>query len=468
MCNLFQNKNVVGVIGIYHGNEKPKDANCFLKSFVDEAVDLIHNGFIFNGSVYSIKIKAFICDVPAKSFIKYCRGHSGYMSCSKCNVEGVYIQNRVCFPETKNFSLRNDENFRAQLQESHHTGKSILELLPGIDMVRDFPLDYMHLVCLGVVKKMIVNLWLNGKPSDKMSFNQMEVVSNVLLNQIHEIPSEFNRKPRSLVESKRWKAVEFRLFLFYTGPVALKNNLSSDKYKHFLSLHVAMSLLSMCKCDADIDYAEKLLQYFVQTFITLYGSHNVSHNIHNLLHLCDDVKYYGSINGFSAFPFENYMQYFKKFIRKGDKPLEQIVKRINEHDSILINGVNVNQTFPKLSMEHDDGPLLLNMKVDKQYKKISFENFILTSSEPNNCCVFQEIIIVIKNIITDNGKIILIGQKFLSVEDFYKIPCNSSDLGIYSVSNLGPLHSWPLNKMIRKCMKLRYCDTFVTIPLLHS
>lgn len=120
-----------------------------------------------------------------------------------------------------------------------------------------------------------------------------------------------------------------------------------------------------------------------------------------------------------------------------------------------------------MSSEHNDGPFLLNMKIDTQYKKINFETFMLTTSEPNNCCAFHETIIVIKNVITVDDKIFLIGKKFLNVNDFYTVPCNSSDLGIYSVSNLGPLQSWPLDKMIRKCMKLRYCDTFVILPLLH-
>lgn len=66
----------------------------------------------------------------------------------------------------------------------------------------------------------------------------------------------------------------------------------------------------------------------MKSFIILYGSENVSHNIHNLLHICDDVEYFDLLDSFSAFPFENHMQYFKKFVRKGEKPLEQIVKHI--------------------------------------------------------------------------------------------------------------------------------------------
>lgn len=44
LCSLSNNYNNVGVIGIYHGYEKPKDANKFLESFVNEAQDLITRG----------------------------------------------------------------------------------------------------------------------------------------------------------------------------------------------------------------------------------------------------------------------------------------------------------------------------------------------------------------------------------------------------------------------------------------
>lgn len=109
----------------------------------------------------------------------------------------VYTLIIACFPEIHNLQLRSDFSFRAKIQESHHIVTSVLESLPGIDMIETFPLVYMHLVCLGVVKKLIVNLWLNGKPKTKLSFNQSSEISKIL-EQIPFIPKEFNRKPQSL------------------------------------------------------------------------------------------------------------------------------------------------------------------------------------------------------------------------------------------------------------------------------
>lgn len=46
MVSLFLNKNVVDVCGIYHGKEKPKSPNDFLKDFVNDAKHLVINGII--------------------------------------------------------------------------------------------------------------------------------------------------------------------------------------------------------------------------------------------------------------------------------------------------------------------------------------------------------------------------------------------------------------------------------------
>lgn len=81
LCKQFSNTNV-HIIGLYHGNDKPKSANQFLELFVIEANDILSNGIFHNGHYYLVKIKAFICDVSAKSFVKYTKGHSGYYSCT--------------------------------------------------------------------------------------------------------------------------------------------------------------------------------------------------------------------------------------------------------------------------------------------------------------------------------------------------------------------------------------------------
>jgi len=305
---------------------------------------------------YSVKISHFVCDAVAKSYITYTIGHMGFYSCTKCYEKGVYINNRVCFSNTNNLHLRTDTCYRTKIQEEHHNGTSILEQIPGLDMIKSFPLDYMHLICLGVVKKLIVNLWCFGKPSTKLSHQNIANITSNLISRAKNIPIEFNRKPRSLLEAKRWKATEFRQFLFYTGPVVLRKILNNDRYINFLSLHVAIIILTCPKYSHFINYASNLLLYFVNTFKILYGAENISHNVHNLLHLSEDVKIH-PLDNFSAFPFENYLQTILKSIRKGEKPLAQIIKRKSEQNLHSAKIVNItSKKYPIYEKEHSNGP----------------------------------------------------------------------------------------------------------------
>lgn len=295
---LLKCSKVVFPIGIYHGYTKPNNFNEFMLDFVNEAISLTSNGLDFFGQKYKFKVKMFCMDAVAKASALYIKGHSGYYSCTKCTQEGEYKKDRICFPSLK-FNKRTHNEFVNQTNIEYHTGYTSLVKIPNIDIIKEFPLDYMHLVALGVVKKIVCGTWCFGKPPHKLSSSSIETISKNLMSFIQYLPSEFVRSPRSLSEVKRWKATEFRQFLFYTGSLALKGVISKQKYQNFLTLSVAMRILSSSKlCHSFTDYAEELLIHFVKMVKNLYGPEFLSHNFHNLLHLVDDVRCFGSIEKF--------------------------------------------------------------------------------------------------------------------------------------------------------------------------
>ncbi len=84
----------------------------------------------------------------------------------------------------------------------------------------------MHLVCLGVMRRLL-HLWLRlGPLTCRLSGFQATVLTERLVGAKKNVPMEFARKPRAVREIDRWKATEFRQFLLYTGPVMLKDLLS--------------------------------------------------------------------------------------------------------------------------------------------------------------------------------------------------------------------------------------------------
>jgi hypothetical protein len=73
--------------------------------------------------------------------------------------EGIYVNHRMTYPEI-NAKLRTDDAFARLEDDAHHRGPSPLSVLP-VGLVTSFVLDYMHLVCLGVVRKLL-KYWLCG------------------------------------------------------------------------------------------------------------------------------------------------------------------------------------------------------------------------------------------------------------------------------------------------------------------
>ena len=107
-------------------------------------------------------------------------------------------------------------------------------------MIQSFPLDYMDLTCLGVMRKLLL-AWKKGPLTVRIGTQNVNRISERLSMIKFSVPNDFARKPRSLDELARWKATELRQFLLYTGPVVLKNIVNEDIYNHFLTFHLANS-----------------------------------------------------------------------------------------------------------------------------------------------------------------------------------------------------------------------------------
>ena len=151
--------------------------------------------------------------------------------------------------------------------------------------------------------------WIRGSREVKLSAGQVEEISNRLTGLKPFVPSFFACKPRGMAEIDRWKAIEYRQFLVYTGQIVLSGILRPDLYDHFLCLSIASSTL-LCPRLALLHrpYAKQLMEYFVEQGKVLYGNEFQVYNVHSMIHLADEVQEYGSLDACSAFPFENYMQ----------------------------------------------------------------------------------------------------------------------------------------------------------------
>lgn len=203
------------ICAAYYRPNKP-DINLFMKDFAPDLDELLDNGIEVEEKKYEVKVNCFVCDLPAKAYVTNTVGHTAYWSCERCVQKGKFY-GRITFPKI-NAKLRTDESFACYDDQRHHKGESPLTDI-GILMVTQFVLDYMHLVCLGVMRKLLHN-WTNIKKKYKFCTHHIQCVDKLLAAK-KMWPSDFNRRPRSLYELKRWKATELRNFLLYLGPAVL-------------------------------------------------------------------------------------------------------------------------------------------------------------------------------------------------------------------------------------------------------
>ena len=139
----------------------------YLYDFVQEGDELAVDGIFYQDRLYNLTIKCFLCDTPARYFLKCIINHTGYSSRKRCFIHGTY-EGKIVFNEEIQYDLRQDAAFRFTSYVDHQRGQlSPLANIAEINLISIFVLDYMHLVCLGVVLR-ILN-YLKKGPVGKIS-----------------------------------------------------------------------------------------------------------------------------------------------------------------------------------------------------------------------------------------------------------------------------------------------------------
>ncbi|XP_046595336.1 uncharacterized protein LOC124294411 [Neodiprion lecontei] len=158
---------------------------------------------------------------------------------------------------------------RSYSQPEYHNGPSpLLRIELPIDMIRCILLDFQHLGCHGAMKK-LAESWYSGDLNVKMGPRERE---------------ELSRRMESL---------------------STQNILSEDLYDHFLLLHVAFRILSSEELLQKYkDQAKKYLKSFCLTLTDLYRLKALVINMHNLIHIVDDVEFmkYLQNSGLASIP----------------------------------------------------------------------------------------------------------------------------------------------------------------------
>lgn len=293
--------------------------------------DVLMDGLTINENYISVDKIFFIFDSPARSMIMNTKHAPGYFCCHKCTIEGVYVHrfSTVSFLNTGLECHRTHDDFVRRFYYDTNKTKSfhlnqdpiVLETILNIDIVKHSPIDYMHVSCLGTMKRLL-NVW------SKMVNDFSEIIDSFIDVLYETWPKEFVRKLRKTNMIDHYKATEFRYWLLYVGPVFVKDLLSDEQFNHFCLYYHGMRLLFAPggPDEESIRKSELCINAFLENWPQVYDDHSaLTYVVHANKHLPDDCRYMKeSPDGYSAFPFESFIRKVKQNYHSGGKALEQV------------------------------------------------------------------------------------------------------------------------------------------------
>lgn len=130
-----------------------------------------------------------VCDKPARNEITNMKSANGYFGCLKCTIKGesVHFGNgrHIIYRYNAEINLRDKTNYQCHLISKSFgvLGPCFLNNLTYFQVVQSMSIDFMHSICLGVIKNMF-NYWFNDhkKYSLKTRLEDLNEKLNKFLN----------------------------------------------------------------------------------------------------------------------------------------------------------------------------------------------------------------------------------------------------------------------------------------------
>jgi Transposase family tnp2 len=312
-------KKYVLLTALWFGVSKPV-MSCFLKPFINECNELGVNGFTWLTGVKdtcTVFVHTLVCSVDsvARCMLQGIKQFNGEYGCSWCLHPGQVVEKgngTVRVYDAQMYDKRTCFNLVTHAKQALDIGSccgvlhaSSLLLLKQFDIVRGFAVDYMHCILLGVTRS-LAGFWFDSEHHDEPYY--LGPKTNAVDERLMAMrpPACVSRAPRSIKLRSHWKASEWRNWLHIYSAICIHGLLESTYFKHYLLLVCAIDILnSMSISIHDFNIARDMLILFVSEFASMYGLHNMSYNVHQLLHVADTVQNWGPLWTTSAFPFES-------------------------------------------------------------------------------------------------------------------------------------------------------------------
>lgn len=292
-----------------------------------------------------------------------------------------------------------------------------------VGQVFGVPLDFMHTVGGGdsiASLEFLLRLHASFPAGAAFGNRFYETVDRHFTEWSKRTPKELARRVRNFTtDRKEYKMIEAQEVTFYhsiallavdgirneiiakfepdSEEVADGSNGGIVFVEAYMSFVYAMHLIGQSTHAApsarDIKKADKLLRFFVATFLTL-SPRFLSYKMHCLIHFANEARVFQShLGGFDAYDYENFLGRFRDrtLIRNGREVLKQVYNRLTQAAAHALPKANgkVLKVIPTVAAEAEavkafgsmDLPsnTVLSDKLQQKKKSVKCEGFTVTT-----------------------------------------------------------------------------------------
>ncbi len=284
-----------------------------------------------------VTLRRCVGDSKERKFAKNMVQCNAYRSCEFCEIKGILLAGRVAYPRIE----QGEEEPRERTIEDVRRGAAILKDLmdmgrnpkpaKGIkgwtplldlhyfDLVDNYPPDVMHLICLGLAKKIFCMLFSDRdraggeKIGSKGNRLRLAGIINESMKRL-KLPSDCGKRAR-VVDLPKMKAKEWHLFahfLFLGIAVSMMTEEDTKGHRQILALFCFISravaleedefqALGEDEEEVSIDEAMGIFQYFYETE---FGKAECTFNEHLMSHLVEQRRKNGPALEYSSWSYE--------------------------------------------------------------------------------------------------------------------------------------------------------------------
>ncbi len=288
---------------------------------------IILKNFLSQYESSGLRIRYVIADAPKRAPLQGLKQHSATFGCPYCKASKI----RKRFPSnTAECERRSDAELRA-LGEQAEAGENDEEVLMGvkqqsplrhlgIDLVHHVPAEQMHLIDLGIVRKILQLSYKCAafKATDVPFVRSNDTVLTSKLLEILVLP-QFARRTRP-VDFANYKAEEFRNLATCFWPAVADTVPQPVRDLWLLTIYIVRAVILpddlFAAVDEYYDMRTVLKRWYVM-FEAVFTERHCSYNVHVFGAHLMEIRALGPLTDLSAYRYESHYNIMKKSYRAG-------------------------------------------------------------------------------------------------------------------------------------------------------